>query len=362
MGSFFNRRASDKRKAFSKPDPKDMPQGIAKDINGSASLHNVDLIIPAYEEQEQLSVAHAAAPVQKDISTQKVKPKTRNAKIVTTDDTPKVIALIGASGGVGTTSLAAQIAYELSLTCRDKNTDFRYIQDPQVCLIDLDFEGGSCAYHLDILPNLSVEDLTGDASQIDTTFTTSLTSTHECGISLLAVLNTPQAHQVINPHAVMALLDAASQLYRYVIIDMPRYSQSWTPAVIGGSDFVGIVSELTVSSLHMARDKFNQTSKGYAYEDMSNCHAILNKYERRSFKNTLRVKDAKTVLGRNVISTICIDTDTCREAINCGQPIGAVRPDSRYVKDTRQLIKDIWDSCEMNENVASRPSQLHKSM
>lgn len=263
---------------------------------------------------------------------------------VIADGPSKVLAFMGASGGAGTTSLAVQTAYELALMCQDKRQITRRGQDPKICLIDLDFESGSCAYHLDILPNLSVNDLQGEPSHIDATFTSALTSHHECGISLLAVPNMPQANQVVNPHSVMALLDAASQLYNYVIIDMPRYWQSWTPAVIGGADFTAIVSELSVSSLHLARETLNHVTKRYADINMPNCHIVLNKYERRSFKNTLRLKDAQTVLDQDVISTICVDTDTCREAINCGEPIGALRPDSRYVKDTRQFIKNIWAS------------------
>jgi len=250
---------------------------------------------------------------------------------------------------LGTTSLATQVAYELALMCKDKKANSRRPKDPQVCLIDLDFEGGSCAYHLDLTPSLTVEDLSNDTQRIDTTFTSALVSTHRSGISLLAVPNTPGANQEINPHAVMAMLDAASQLYRYVVIDMPRYSQSWTPAVMGGADFVGLISELTISSLHMARDSLNRTSAAFANtsaEDTPNCHPILNKYERRSFKNTLRLNDAEAVLGQTVISTICVDPDTCREAINCGEPIGAIRPDNRYTKDSRQLISKIFESCQ----------------
>jgi len=336
MASLFNRRASDKRKIRPDVEAETISQA------GPISAQESDLIIPEFQDETQ---DETQGETQDATSAPKPKSKTPNTDMPTAHNTSQVFTFIGASGGVGTTSLAAQTAFELAKMCRDKKADTRRPKDQHVCLIDLDFEGGACAYHVDILPNLSIEDLSGPASRIDAVFTTALTSEHDCGISLLAVPNTPQAHQHINPHAVMALLDAASQLYRYVVIDMPRYWQNWTPAVIGGSDFVGVLSELTVSSLHMARDRFNQISKELGDKDAPNYHAILNKYERRSFKNTLRLKDAETVLGRDVISTICIDTDTCREAINCGEPIGAIRPDSRYAKDTRQLIKTIFDSC-----------------
>jgi len=320
MINFFNRRSSDNRQSYSDA----RAQSCAAD----------DLIIPDYDTQTALD---------EDRYNQSSSSIPHHS---TSKTMPQVMAFMGANGGVGTTSLATQLAFELAQMCKDKKANSSRPKDPQVCLIDLDFEGGTCAYHLDLLPSLTVEDLTGEAHRIDTTFTSALVSTHQCGVSLLAVPNTPNANQIINPHAIMAMLDAASQLYRYVVVDMPRYSQSWTPAILSGADFVGLLSELTISSLHMARETLNRASKDI--NPAPNLHPILSKYERRSFKNTLRLGDAQTVLGQDIIGTICIDTDTCREAINCGEPIGAIRPDNRYVKDSRQLIEAIFKSCETN--------------
>jgi len=333
MVSLFNRRASDKRKAYTHKPHTDTHMAADSD----------ELIIPDYDRESDLS-AHEDKPK-----------KNTHAQVTPPQDTPQVFAFMGASGGVGTTSLATQIAYELAMSCRDSKAPTRQPKDPQVCLIDLDFEGGTCAYHLDLLPSLSINDLTGDAMRIDTTFTSALVSTHQSGVSLLAVPNTPQANQFINPHAVMAMLDAATQLYKYVIIDMPRYSQKWTPAIMTGADFVGILSELTISSLHMARSVLNIASDTIG--DTSHCHPILTKYERRSFKNTLQINDAQTVLGRDVIGTICIDMDTCREAINCGEPVGALLPNARYVKDSRLLIQSIFK--ELSQSNSSEAIQLN---
>ncbi len=352
MGSFFNRRASDKRKPYASAD------NPSAHMDDHPSCLAEDLMIPSYDGNDSTSVNEDISRSNADIDDIDRDEITATAhvnspKSTASPHTSKVFAFMGASGGVGTTSLATQIAYELALKCKDKQKNIRHPKDPQVCLIDLDFEGGTCAYHLDLLPSLSVEDISGSTDRIDTTFTSALVSTHECGVSLLAVPNISGANQIINPHAVMAMLDAASLLYQYVVIDMPRYSQSWTPAVIGGADFVGIVSELTISSLHMARNTLNRIMSPFAlatHEVSPNCHPILSKYERRSFKNTVRLNDAESVLDRKVLGTICIDSDTCREAINCGEPIGALRPDNRYVKDTRILIKKIFESCEANNS------------
>jgi len=249
--------------------------------------------------------------------------------------TPSVFALIGATGGVGTTSLATQLAHEFATSARAGQISRRRPADPTVCLIDLDFESGACAHHLDLLPSLTLEDLCGPPTHIDTAFTQALVSTHECGVSLLAAPNTIGANAKINPHTVMAMLDAAADLYDTVIIDLPRYRQPWTLAVMRAVDVLGVTCELTIPSLHAAREnlaKLAQDANGAV-----NAQVIVSKFERRSFKNTLRMGDAETALGRHVFSTLCLDPDTTREALNCGEPAGAIRPESRFVKDVRKL-------------------------
>jgi len=250
---------------------------------------------------------------------------------------PRIFALVGATGGVGTTSLTTQLAHEFAVTNASYNKTRRGPADPRVCLIDLDFESGACAHHLDLLPSLTIEDLCGRPKQIDKAFTQALVSTHECGISLLAAPNTIGANARVNPQTIMAMLDAASELFDTVIIDMPRYQQPWTLAVMRAVDVLGVTCELTIPSLHAARERLAKLSA--ATEDGVNAHVILSKFEKRSFKNMLRLSDAEKALGQSVLTTLCLDPDTTREALNCGEPAGAIRPDSRFVKDVRNLAE-----------------------
>jgi len=59
------------------------------------------------------------------------------------------IAMMGAAGGVGVTSLCIQIAHNLAVESQKKLQKTVRTKEPRVCLIDLDFEGGSCAHHLE---------------------------------------------------------------------------------------------------------------------------------------------------------------------------------------------------------------------
>lgn len=324
----MNRRRGDNR-VETKPDYaliQKAAQGF--ELNDPIDLieTNDELAIPTFEPE---------ASQTRNLELEELPP----AASLTEQNTARIFALVGATGGVGTTSLATQLAYEFAIKSVSQQTIRRRPSDPTVCLIDLDFESGACAHHLDLLPSLTLEDLCGAPEQIDKAFTQALVSTHECGVSLLAAPNTIGANSRVNPQTVMAMLDAASELYETVIIDLPRYQQPWTLSVMRAVDVLGLTCELTIPSLHAARERL--AGLQVTAKSPINAQVILNKFERRSFKNTLRLNDAETALGRPILTTLCLDPDTTREALNCGEPAGAIRPESRFVKDVRKLSETL---------------------
>ena len=272
------------------------------------------------------------------------------SQTVSSAPSSQVFAFMGATGGVGTTSLATQLAHEFAVSAAQKPRGLRPV-DPRVCLIDLDFETGACAHHLDLLPSLTHEDLCGPATAIDEAFTHALVSTHESGISLLAAPNIIGANARINPRTVLAILDAATELYDTVILDLPRHRQAWTLPIMQAVDLLGISCELTIPSLHAAREvihQINQDTAGHV-----NAEIIIGKYERRSFKNKLKLSDVEAALERHVFATICQDPDTIREALNCGEPAGALKPDSRFVKDVRLIAQQLRTLSESSAEKAA---------
>lgn len=263
------------------------------------------------------------------------------------DQDARCIALIGAHGGAGTTTLAIQMAYDLATRLSEFDRQngvggFRKAArtDARVCLIDLNFETGTCATYLDLPPSLELADLCAGPDRVDPSLTRALISTHDRGVALLSAKNVLGANAMINGQTVLALLDAASQMYDYVFLDMPRLWCPWTQAVISAADHVAMVTQLTIPALHMTRSRMESVEQLLSLERP--CEVILNQVERRSFRNALKISDADKALKRPISGVICVDTDTTREAINCGEPVGAVRAEARYVKDVRHILA-AWD-------------------
>ena len=254
-----------------------------------------------------------------------------------------VYALMGATGGVGTTSAACALAVHIADRLARMRTGAAALTtrpgESRVCLIDLDFEAGACAHHLDLLPSLGADDLRRAPSQIDAAVLSSMVDQTVAGVTLISAPNGGQAAP--DPRTVLALLDAATQLFEHVVLDVPRALQPWTPAVLAGADVSCVLAELTVPSLHMARLRRMQLAPVLGATGRS-LLPVLAKLERRGGHGSLSARDAATALGEPHFASLPMDPEPLRAVINSGEPLAVARPDSRYMRDVRGLANALF--------------------
>ncbi len=135
-----------------------------------------------------------------------------------------LIAVQGLAGGVGATTMAVNLAYELA-TMRDENA-------PKVCLIDFGLQFGTVATYLDLPRREAVLELLSDVETMDgDSFGQALVSYEE----KLQVFTSPSdilPLDMIGPTEVQALLDVARDHFDYVIVDMPNTIVQWTETVL----------------------------------------------------------------------------------------------------------------------------------
>ena len=243
----------------------------------------------------------------------------------------KILAFMGVCGGVGVTSLAIQAAHSAKGLMAGVLG-----REPRIGVIDLDFEGGALASYLDILPGIRSDLLAGSADRIDSALTAALITKHASGIDVLCGYNGLGGNDSVSPDCVLSILDSATDLFDVIILDVPRLWRPWTHAAIGAADHFALVTELTIPGLHMCRQRLGEIEAEVQMQ--APAQIILNKFERRSLRSRLTSKDAKVTLERDITAQICVDNDTLSDAMNCGEPVGALKPDSRYVKDVTAYV------------------------
>ncbi len=252
-------------------------------------------------------------------------------------------AFTSANGGTGTTSLSIQTAVELARKLRPEKFKSGRQMDPRVCLIDLDFENGSCAHYLDVRPGLQLSDLQTPPERIDKALAEAFITRHESGIALLATPNILAGNEQVNPDTVLALLDILSEMYTYIILDLPSIWRPWTYAALAGADKIGFLVNMRIPAFHQARERLDQIEAHMPLRVKP--EVILTKYERRKLRNTLSLKDAKYAMSAPINLTVCADPDSVREALDCGEPVSTVQPEARYVKDVQKIV-NAWTQIE----------------
>lgn len=135
-----------------------------------------------------------------------------------------VLAVHGMSGGVGSTTFAVNMAWELA------NID--KTDPPRVCILDLDLQYGSVATYLDLPRRESVYEMLSSTDNMDNdSFMAALLQFHE----KLHTLTAPAEMlplDIITSEDVQRIIDAAKLNFDYVVIDMPSTVVQWTEVVL----------------------------------------------------------------------------------------------------------------------------------
>lgn len=121
----------------------------------------------------------------------------------------KVVAVTGARGGVGATTLAAATARALSEKWRRR-----------VALVDLDLRGGAAAAQLGAQPG-GLADALRNWRRLDPVFLDRVSQRVGSRLTLLTEEQPLEAVAEIEPAALQALLEALSEEHHFVVLDLP---------------------------------------------------------------------------------------------------------------------------------------------
>ena len=238
----------------------------------------------------------------------------------------QILTFLPAAGGVGATTLAIQTALTM-LAGKEKVT---------ACLVDLDFQNGSCAFHLDTESLLDLDAIGPDPQRLDGQLFEVMLSPHPSGMMVLAAPNRPAETRIPDAAVVMKLLDLAASRFDYVVIDLPRTWFAWTDAVVSGSNKVFVVTETTVPGLKLASNLAN--AMAVKLGDDVKPRVIVNRFEQKMFGSGLKRTDLEAALKEKFAGTVSNNYRLVREAIDRGVPLDAVEKGSNVAMDLRKVI------------------------
>ncbi len=147
-----------------------------------------------------------------------------------------VIPVHGLAGGTGATTLAVNLAWELS--CLDPG------HPPRVCLIDLDLQFGAVATYLDMPRREAVYELLTEAAESDADRFMQSLCVHEGRLHVLTAPPEMLPLDLIGPEEIAAVIELARTNFDYVVVDMPSTVTAWTETLLTTAPFYVATLEL----------------------------------------------------------------------------------------------------------------------
>jgi len=135
-----------------------------------------------------------------------------------------VLAVHGLAGGVGSTTFAVNLAWELATI--DNNDPAR------VCILDFDLQAGSVATYLDLPRREAVFELLSDTESMDNDSFMQALVTYKDTLYALTAPSEMLPLDIIDSGDVQRLIDIAKSNFDYVVVDMPSTVVQWTEVML----------------------------------------------------------------------------------------------------------------------------------
>lgn len=153
----------------------------------------------------------------------------------------RMIGLVGARGGVGTSSLAVGIAWQLA-----------HEFGKQVAILDLDLHFGTAALSFDVDPGKGLRDALRDPERIDSLLVASALVNVSDNLYVLGSEEPLDEPVHVGGEAISRLIEELRSEVDLVVIDLPRHHLAESLELLGRCEGVALVTDLTLPSLRDA--------------------------------------------------------------------------------------------------------------
>lgn len=215
---------------------------IAEDLSPS-SLHQLlrdggDEFIPYPLPEGELhrAIERVTAPQIEEAPTAAARPTLK----ATGDRNGVVIPVQGMSGGVGATTFAVNLAWELA------NIDKK--DPPRVVILDLDLQFGSVSTYLDLTRRETVLEMLADMENADSEVFMQALQSYEARLHVLTSPADLVPMDLIGPTEIGRLIEMARVNFDYIIIDMPSVMVDWSQTVLEAAHVYFGLTELDMRS------------------------------------------------------------------------------------------------------------------
>ena len=228
----------------------------------------------------------------------------------------RVAAFFGSKGGVGSSTIAHNIAWCMSETVRQ-----------ETALVDLDASWGTTGLDFAYDASQGLEEALAEPDRLDETLLDRIMIRHTPTLSILPTAASLQTKGVVDVNAYEAIVNSVRSISPMTILDMPHQWSDWTTNVLTDVDDVVITATPDLANLRNTKNliDFLKASRPNDVDPI----LILNKTGLT--KNEISVKEFAAAVGLEPALVLGFDPDSFYEASNEGKMLTEIKAASGAV-------------------------------
>ena len=240
----------------------------------------------------------------------------------------KVLAFFGGKGGVGTTSIAVNVAAAL----------MNLPAKPRVALVDINQHGGDLPLYLDLQPSHSFRDIAADPSRLDQAFLIRLLTKCESGLQVLPSGYDDLSTGRLSPDCVEATIKLLQASFDYVVVDCGHVLDLTTKKALELATWINVTSTLMVPVVHRTK-RILELLRGSGFPQ-SKLRLIMNRYLSNE-KDVL--VETEEILKQKAHWLFPNDYPSVSHSVNSGKPLIETAPKTSVGKSYMDFASSFDD-------------------
>ncbi len=249
----------------------------------------------------------------------------------TPEKTPCSVAVVGARGGVGTSTVATSLGWLMA----DR-------LERRTAILDLDVHFGTAALSLDLEPGRGLVDAIDNPSRIDGLFLERAMVKASEKLSILSAEAPIGAPIMTDGMAFAQLQDEMRANFETTIVDLPRGMMIQQPMLVSAAQTVVLVTEFTLAA---ARDTIRLLSWLKIHAPQSTVLTVANRVQPAALAEIAQ-SDFEGSIERPVDILVPYDPKLLVQAAKLGKPVAELGRSSRTVAPLVDLAQRICASVE----------------
>jgi pilus assembly protein CpaE len=237
-------------------------------------------------------------------------------------EAPSVIAFLPSAGGVGNTTLIAEIGVGLKLQKATK--------DRKICVVDLDFQSSHICDYLDIEPRLQIQEISDNPERLDAHLFEIFASRHSSGLDVFATPRSKFDISKLDVAALDGLFEMIAKRYDLILIDLPVTWFSWTNDVIANANAVVVSGINTIPCLRQLSQTLAAVREARQNAPNESVSIVINRCDRTLLGGIERRQHVESVLAQEQVFYVSEDHAAVIESTNTGTPL-ALSGNSRRI-------------------------------